>query len=111
MRFDQKLDDIFQPVCQHALNAVPELRSVLVIYDYHGALNDTPDISHGLWSNNSTENQIKPVDVAMGSYGMVLQTAAEILDVLFAHHANMQTELTETSKKLLAARTALAQGN
>jgi len=111
MKFDQALNDIFEPVCRHALDAVPELRSILVIYDFHGALNDTPDISHGLWSSINPQGQMKPVDVAMGSYGMVLQTAAEILDVLFAHHANMHTELIETSKKLLAARTASAQEN
>jgi hypothetical protein len=106
LMFDEKLNNRFRETAHQAFLEVPELRSVIVVYDYYRNLNDLPDVSKGLWLA-AESNKDKTVDSVMGSYGALLQSAAHILDEMFQRHAELQLQLTETSKALLEKRREL----
>jgi hypothetical protein len=100
LMFDEKLNNRFRDTAHQAFLSVPELRSVIVVYDYYRNLNDLPNVSKGLWLA-AEGSKDKTVDSVMGSYGALLQSAAHILDELFQKHAELQLQLTEMSKALL----------
>jgi len=106
LMFDEKLNNKFRETAHQAFLEVPELRSVIIVYDYYRTLNDLPNISKGLWLA-ADGNKNKTVDSVMGSYGALLQSAAHILDELFQKHAELQLQLTETSKQLLEKKREL----
>jgi hypothetical protein len=107
LMFDEKLNNTFREASHKAFLDVPELRSVVVIYDYHRNLNDLPNISKGLWLS-ADGGPVKSVDSVAGSLGAVLQSAAHIFDDLFQHHQALQAELTDLSKQILEKRKELA---
>lgn len=103
--FDERLDNKFRTVIHSAFLEVPELRSVIVVYDYYRNLNDT-NIGKGMWlsAEGGTE---KPIDSVVGSFGALLQSAAHILDEMFQRHQALLTELTKVSKELLEKKNEL----
>lgn len=104
--FDEQLNNQFRDTAHKAFLKVPELRSVVVIYDYYKDLNDAPGINKGMWlhAEGSTE---KPVDSVVGSIGATLQALAHMLDEEMRQHSNMTQELVNISKEL-AEKTNLA---
>lgn len=106
LMFDEKLNNRFREAAHQAFLEVPELRSVIVVYDYYKDLNDLPNVSKGLWLA-AEGSKDKTVDSVVGSYGALLQSAAHILDELFQRHAELQLQLTETSKILLEKKREL----
>jgi hypothetical protein len=106
LMFDEKLNNQFRETAHQAFLEVPELRSVIVVYDYYRNLNDLPNVSKGLWLA-ADGGKDKTVDSVMGSYGALLQSAAHILDELFQKHAELQLQLTEISKTLLEKKREL----
>jgi hypothetical protein len=103
LMFDEKLNQRFRDAAHVAFLEVPELRSVVVVYDYYRNLNDMPDISKGLWLT-ADGGAAKPIDSVVGSLGSLLQSSAHVLDELFQQHQQIQTQLVELSKQLLAKR-------
>jgi hypothetical protein len=108
LMFDEKLNNSFREVAHKAFLDVPELRSVIVIYDYHRNLNDLDNISKGLWLS-ADGSAVKTIDSVSGSLGAVLQSAAHIFDDLYNHHQALQAELTDLSKQILRKREELSQ--
>ena len=114
LMFDEKLNGMFRDTANGAFLKVPELRSVVVIFDYYRNLNDSPDVSKGLWLSAEGTGPEKTPDSILGSLGAVLQSAAHILDENFALHAKLQQELTNVSKELLEKKNelkSLEEGN
>ena len=113
LMFDETLTIAFRDTCNAMFLKVPELRSVVVVYDYYRNLNDAPNISKGLWLS-AEGNEHKTPDSMSGSMGALLQSAAHILDENFQMHAMLQQQLTEVSKELLEKKNeleALKKGN
>ena len=107
LMFDEKLNNMFRNTANGAFLKVPELRSVVVIFDYYRNLNDSPDVSKGLWLSAESTGPEKTPDSILGSLGAVLQSAAHILDENFALHAKLQQELTTVAKELLEKKNEL----
>lgn len=105
--FDEKLNQKFRDTAHQAFLAVPELRSIVVVYDYFRNLNDMPDISKGLWLS-AEGNTHKTNDSVAGSLGAMLQSTAHILDELFQRHQALLTQMTELSKAVLEKQNELA---
>jgi hypothetical protein len=108
LMFDERLNARFRDTAHISFLDVPELRSIVVIYDYYRNLNDLPNVSKGLWLS-AEGGPVKPIDSMMGSYGAVIQSAAHILNDLFQRHAELQTSLTELSKQILEKQKQLAE--
>lgn len=108
-RFDEEANAVFRAACNTAFLKVPELRSVVVTFDYYGPLNDTPDISKGIWLH--AEGKEKPLDSIAGSLGASLQNAAHIFDEMFSHYELLQSQLTELSKAVLDKQNELENLN
>ena len=100
LMFDEALNTIFRDAIEAAFLKVPELRSVVVNYDYRRNLNDVPSISKGMWLS-ADGNEQKTPDSMAGSLGAVLQSAAHILDENFQMLAMLQVQMTEISKQIL----------
>lgn len=106
--FDEKLNQKFRTAAHAAFLEVPELRSVVVVYDYYRNLNDMPDVSKGLWLSAEGGKE-KPTDAIAGSLGSLLQSAAHILEDMFQRHQTMLTQLTEISKQILEKKNELSK--
>ncbi len=63
MNFEAKAQQPLRTAIQMVLATVPEVRSVVVIFDYFGALNDA-EISKGLWLGRKDP---LPLDAVFGS--------------------------------------------
>lgn len=103
LMFDERLNAEFRDAAHRAFLKVPELRSVVVVYDYYRELNDAANVSKGLWLESSGET-MKPVDAVVGSLGALLQSAAHVLDELFQRHNRLNNELVEVSRQILEKR-------
>ncbi len=106
LMFDEKLNAVLRDAAHRAFLATPELRSVVVVYDYYRDLNDNPKVSKGLWLSASGGAQ-KPVDAVVGSLGALLQSAAHVLDELIQQHNHYNNQLVELSKQILEKRREL----
>lgn len=82
LMFDEEANRVFREAAKTAFLKVPELRSVVVVYDYFRNLNDIPEISKGMWLS-SDGNTTKSSDSMMGSLGAMVQSTAHILDENF----------------------------
>jgi len=107
MFFDEKLNKEFRDTTHRAFLNVPELRSVVVVYDYYRNLNDVPYVSKGMWLNAQGTKEKTP-DSIVGSLGAVLQSAAHILDELMQQHNRLNNELVSLSKQILEKRNELS---
>lgn len=105
LMFDQKLKTLLSEACRAALLQVPELRSVVVGFDYRGGLNDAPTITKGLWI--SGEGSKKSADTVVGTLGMMVHMLANIVDASMDLHANIAQQITEASRLLLERRNEL----
>lgn len=98
--FDEKLNELFRPTANQAFTTCNELRSVLVIFDYYGALNDTPGVSKGLWLS-ADGNSPRATDSIVGSVGNTLQCLANMFDDMFARYQELQQRLVVVSQEVL----------
>lgn len=98
--FDEKLNEIFRGASDKAFMQVPELRSVIVIYDYFKNLNDAENISKGMWLHTDGHKDHKPADSIVGSMGVTLQAFAHILDELMQLHNSLSKQLLDMSKEV-----------
>lgn len=106
LMFDEALNGIFRDACNKGFLQVPELRSVVVVYDYYRNLNDTEGISKGLWLH-AEGGKDKPADAVVGSLGAILQAAAHILDEQMQLYVTLTNQLTEISKALMEKQNEL----
>jgi len=106
LMFDENLNQVFREACQSAFLKVPELRSVVVVFDYYRNLNDMDGISKGLWLH-AEGGSVKPADSVAGSLGATLQAAAHILDEQMQLYVTLTNQLTEVSKALMEKRNEL----
>lgn len=104
--FDEKLNHVFREACNKAFLSVPELRSVVVTYDFYRNLNDIPGIKKGLWLH-AEGGKDKPADAVTGSLGALLQAAAHILDEQMQLYMTVTNQLTEVSRALLEKQNEL----
>lgn len=101
--FDDKLKETFKEAAHQAFLSVPELRSVVITFDYYRELNDAPDITKGLWLSSDGQ-PVKKLDAVIGSIGATLQGVAHMFDDLFTYHQAMKQEITQLTQQLLEAR-------
>ena len=106
LMFDEALNTAFRDTCEAQFLKVPELRSIVVVYDYRRNLNDVASISKGLWLS-ADGNEQKTPDSMAGSLAALLQSAAHILDENFQMLAMLQVQLTEVSKQILEKQNEL----
>lgn len=105
LMFHEKLDSFFRDTGQKAFMAVPELRSIVVVYDFYGKLNDTPGINKGMWLHSEGGSE-KPADSIAGSAGATIQALAHMLDEQMALYNKLTNELVEVSKSLAKVKSA-----
>lgn len=105
--FDEKINAVFRPAINDAFAAVPELRSVVVVYDYYGRLNDAQDIGKGMWLSADGSSP-RPSDAIVGSIASTLQCLAHMLDDAFQMVGQLNQEYVDVSRKLLEAKEALS---
>jgi len=98
--FFDRLNEIFRQAAHSAFLATPELRSVVISYDYFGALNEAPEVKKGIWLHHSGQTQ-KPADAIVGSFDVMLLNASQIMAELVATRDRLVTECTEASKRLM----------
>lgn len=99
MLFDEKLNSIFRDASQNAFLKIPELRSVVIVYDFFGKLNDAQGVNKGMWLHASGSGD-KPADSIVGSAGATIQALAHMIDEQMAMYAKLSNELLEVSKAL-----------
>jgi len=107
LMFDERLNQGFREVAHKSFLEVPELRSIVVVYDYFRGLNDEPSITHGLWLSASGDPN-KSLDAVVGSLGASLQSVAHIMDELFQRHQGLHAQLTALSQAVLDKKKELA---
>jgi hypothetical protein len=98
--FFDRLNEIFRRAAHEAFLATPELRSVVVSYDYFGSLNEAPEVKKGIWLHHSGQTQ-KPADAIVGSFDVMLLNASQIMAELVATRDRLVAECTEASKQLM----------
>jgi hypothetical protein len=97
--FDQLLAELYQDTTHKAFLKAPELRSVLVMFDYSGNLNNEDGVAHGLWVTRDEEKG-KSVVSTIGSLGVLLQTSSHLFDLLVQKHAELTGAITQISKEI-----------
>lgn len=106
MMFDEKLKTLLADTCRVALLQVPELRSIIVGFDYRRNLNDSPTITKGLWV--SGEGAKKSADTVIGTLGVMVHVIANVVDASMSLQADISQQVTEVSRLLLERKTELA---
>ena len=106
MQFDEKLNQMFRETSFDSFLKVPELRSVIVVFDYFRNLNDAEGISKGLWLHTSG-NKDKPADSISGSIGATLAALFHMIDEQMQQHIYLTQELTELTKQVVAKKKEL----
>lgn len=64
--FDRRAEAEFRKAAAAAFAACPELRSVGVVFDFYGRLNDAAGVSHGVWLDDAG-GPPRAGDAVMGS--------------------------------------------
>ena len=106
--FDSQLVEIFHPTIDKAFMEHGDvLRSVLVSFDYYGALNDAPDLNKAIWLGPQGAQQ-EPAGI-IGSIGATLQAVAHMLDRAFLLRNAIREDLEETIKALHERKAELEQ--
>ena len=108
MQFDEKLNQIFREASHDGFLRVPELRSVVVVYDYFRDLNDAQNISKGMWLHTSGESS-KPSDAISGRIGATLAALFHMIDEQMQQHMYLTRELTELTKQIVAKKKELEE--
>ena len=99
--FEERTLQAFRETADRMFLDVPELRGVVVTFDWYGALNDAPGVSKGLWLT-ANHNQKSP-DATLGALGVLIQNTAHVLDEAMKQHAAL---VSETTRLLQALRDA-----
>ena len=97
--FFDRLNDRFRRAAHEAFLQTPELRSVIVTYDYFGNLNDAPEVKKGIWLHCSGQES-KPIDAVVGSFDVMLLNASQIMQELVASRDRLVAECVAKSKEL-----------
>lgn len=100
LQFDQKLQELFQPVCRQALLKVPELRSVLISFDFKGKLNDVDGVGKGIWLSDMGAADRSPAAV-MGTLNVLLQNMAVVWQAANELRADMNSEIVKTVQTMV----------
>lgn len=108
MTFDESANQVFREACDKAFLKHPEIRSIVVCYDYYKNLNNVNGISKGLWLHAEGGSE-KPADSIAGSLQSTLQAAAHILDEYMTLYASLTNQLTELSQAVLEKKNELEQ--
>lgn len=101
--FDDKLSETFRAAAQKAFLQVPELRSVVIVYDFFKNLNDSPDINKGMWLHVDGKAQ-KPADSIVGSTGAMVQAFAHMIEEQMQLYSSLSSQILEASKELESLR-------
>lgn len=95
MMFDSQLVELFRPTIDQAFISHGDvLRSVVVVLDYYGALNDTDGINKAIWLGPEGP-QNDPAGI-VGSIGVTLQAAAHMFDRSFQLLHTIREEMEST---------------
>lgn len=86
--FDEELVRKFQAACQDAFLDHPELRSVAIVFDYMGGLNDA-EISKGIWV--SEDGAVKTLEGIHGS----LQQLMRMMETMFVRASALSEQMRE----------------
>ena len=113
--FDTQLVELARPVIDESfIQHGDVLRSMLVVYDYHGPLNDAPDLNKAIWLG--PEGAIQDPAGIIGSIGSTLQAVAHMLDRAFVMRDALRedieaklVELTDTLSELEERKKELEQ--
>lgn len=100
LQFDQKLRELFYPVCRQALLMVPELRSVLVSFDFKGKLNDVDGVGKGIWLSDSGSADRTPAAV-MGTLNVLLQNMSVVWNAATELQAEMNASMVQTAQAMV----------
>lgn len=93
--FDSQLVEHFRPTIDRAfLDHGDVLRSVVVVFDYYGALNDTDGVNKAIWLGPEGP-QSDPAGI-VGSIGVTLQAAAHMFDRSFQLLHTIREEMENT---------------
>jgi len=106
--FDEQLNRTFRDAAHKAFLQVPELRSVVIVYDFFKGLNDSPDINKGMWLHTEGKAE-KPADSIVGSVGATLQALAHMLEEQMQLYSVLSNEILEVSKALAEKKKELKE--
>jgi hypothetical protein len=95
--FDVKALKIMQAAAQQVLSVVPEVRSVVVVFDYKGELNDSK-INKGLWLGEGG-GVSDPRAILGTAQNMVAATLETILRAA-SFRDQLQTDIVQTLQKI-----------
>ena len=108
MQYDEKLNQIFREASHDAFLRVPELRSIVVVYDYFRDLNDAENISKGMWLHTNGGSE-KPADSISGSIGATLAALFHMIDDQMQQHMYLTQELTALTKQIVDKKKELEE--
>jgi len=104
--FDQRLARIFQEAGLRAFTSVPELRSVMVVFDYYGALGSTDGVIKSAWLGPEGGASKSPATVLGTATGLinalshVLDQGVSLRDVLAAEYERLLQEIKHASQSV-----------
>jgi hypothetical protein len=104
--FDEKLNALFRETMHNAFLQVPELRSVVVTYDYFRDLGNAPEVAQGIWLDFSGSSQKSP-ETAIGMLRALTETSNSVLGEL----RRQQKQLTQEIEELSAKKQSLIEGS
>ena len=84
------------------LAVTPELRSVTVVLDWYGGLNDAPEMQHGVWV--SADGPVSAPDAVVGSALQTLRVLQHQVDRMPEVILTLQKELTRLVGKVVEER-------
>lgn len=103
--FYERLCKSFAEISKHACNTTPELANVVVVFNYKGALNDTPNMRFGVFVGKDGL-VTKPAEIVSAT-SQVFKMLAYLQANLLTMHEDVKKELTESLLKLLEVRKEL----
>lgn len=102
--FDAHLVEMFRPtVAQAFVEHGDVLRSVVVSFDYYGALNDADGLSKGMWLGPF--GQVNTPDGIVGSAKVMVDALSVILNRAQQMIALLEQQMLDIQKQRLAAET------
>ena len=108
--FDQHLVEMLSSVVGDCfLQHGDVLRSVVIVFDYYGALNDA-DVTHAIWQG--PQGTVTTPEGIVGSISSTMKYLEVAMRRLYQLHGHLATELVNMEKKILEdyqAREAQAQ--
>lgn len=84
------------------LAVTPELRSVTVVLDWYGGLNDAPEVQHGVWV--CSDGPVSAPDAVVGSALQTLRVLQHQIDRMTEVTLALQGELTRLAGRVVKER-------